>query len=56
MAIKPNYPVAAPIFCLNLHWNGEHNVHNSEWIRDLEREVRDYITHTYDTYLILVIH
>jgi len=39
VAIKPNYPVAAPIFCLNLHWNGEHNVHNSEWIRDLEREV-----------------
>ena len=26
-------------FCLNLHWNGEHNIHNSENIRSLEKAV-----------------
>lgn len=39
VAIKPDYPISAPIFCINLHHQGEHNVHNNEWIRDLEREV-----------------
>jgi len=39
VAIKPDYPVSAPVFCLNLVHNGEHNVHNNEWMRDLEREV-----------------
>ena len=41
VAIKPNYPVVAPIFCLSLHWNNEtYTVHNSEHIRNLERAVR----------------
>lgn len=33
IAVKPDYPIRAPVFCLNLHWKGEHNVHNSEHIR-----------------------
>ena len=33
VAVKPDYPRRAPVFCLNLHWAGEHNVHNSEAIR-----------------------
>ena len=33
IAVKPDYPRRAPVFCLNLHWDGEHNVHNSENIR-----------------------
>jgi len=37
IAVKPDYPRRAPVFCLNLHWDGEHNVHNSENIRELER-------------------
>merc|ERR1711860_111921 len=36
IALKSDYPKRAPVFCLNLHWNGEYNVHNSERIRDLE--------------------
>ncbi len=37
IAVKPDYPSSAPVFCLNLHWRGEHNLGNSENIRDLER-------------------
>ena len=33
IAVKPDYPRRAPVFCLNLHWDGEHNIHNSENIR-----------------------
>ncbi len=33
IAVKPDYPRQQPVFCLNLHWNGEHNLHNSEHIR-----------------------
>jgi len=25
IAVKPNYPDQAPVFCLNLHWRGVHN-------------------------------
>merc|ERR1712226_1420887 len=39
VAIGPHYPYSSPVFCLNLHWNGEHNIHNSENMRALEREV-----------------
>ena len=39
VAIGPHYPYSPPVFCLNLHWNGEHNLHNSENMRVLEREV-----------------
>ena len=39
VAIGPHYPYSPPAFCLNLHWNGEHNLHNSENMRALEREV-----------------
>jgi hypothetical protein len=39
VAIGPHYPYSPPAFCLNLHWNGEHNIHNSENMRALEREV-----------------
>ncbi|XP_059084495.1 THO complex subunit 5 homolog [Tigriopus californicus] len=37
IAIKPDYPNRNPVFCLNLHWKGEFNVHNCEHMRDLER-------------------
>jgi THO complex subunit 5 len=33
IAVKPDHPNSPPIFCLNLHWNGEYNIHNSENIR-----------------------
>ena len=33
IAIKPDYPKTFPIFCLNLHWNGEYNIHNNEPLR-----------------------
>ena len=33
IAIKPDHPKSPPVFCLNLHWNGEYNIHNSEYIR-----------------------
>ncbi len=36
LAIKPSYPDSAPVFCLNLHWRGEHNQANNEHIRQLE--------------------
>eukprot|EP00095_Tigriopus_kingsejongensis_P000367 maker-scaffold319_size207808-snap-gene-0.28 protein:Tk00367 transcript:maker-scaffold319_size207808-snap-gene-0.28-mRNA-1 annotation:"tho complex subunit 5-like protein" len=36
IAVKPDYPNRNPVFCLNLHWEGEYNVHNCEHIRDLE--------------------
>ncbi len=36
LAIKPSYPDSAPVFCLNLHWRGEHNQANSERVRQLE--------------------
>lgn len=39
VAIMPSYPRDIPVFCLNLHWNGEHNARNSERIRVLESEV-----------------
>ena len=39
IAIGPHYPYSPPVFCLNLHWNGEHNMHNSENMRFLEKEV-----------------
>ena len=39
VAIGPHYPYSPPVFCLNLHWNGEHNLHNSENMRALEKEV-----------------
>ncbi len=39
IAVKPDYPRRAPVFCLNLHWRGEHNLGNSEHIRALERLV-----------------
>ena len=39
IAIKPDYPARAPVFCLNLHWKGEHNQANSEHLRQLERLV-----------------
>ena len=42
VAIGPHYPYSSPVFCLNLHWNGEHNLHNSENMRALEREVNTY--------------
>lgn len=37
IAVKPDYPNRNPVFCLNLHWKGEYNVHNCEHMRDLER-------------------
>ena len=45
IAVKPDYPSTPPVFCLNLHWNGEHNVHNSENIRFLERSVNYGFVH-----------
>ena len=39
IAVNPDYPNTLPIFCLNLHWNGEHNIHNSENLRALEKSV-----------------
>jgi len=39
IAVKPDHPSSPPVFCLNLHWNGEHNMHNSEYIRYLERTI-----------------
>merc|ERR1719189_1718699 len=39
IAVKPDHPVSPPVFCLNLHWNGEYNLHNSEYIRYLERTI-----------------
>ena len=45
IAIKPDHPFSPPVFCLNLHWNGEHNLHNSEYIRFLERDVNFGFVH-----------
>lgn len=39
IAVKPDHPFSPPVFCLNLHWNGEHNTHNSENIRALEKAI-----------------
>ena len=33
IAIKPDYPMRAPVFCLNLHWKQEYKAANSERIR-----------------------
>ncbi|XP_071743634.1 THO complex subunit 5 homolog [Lepeophtheirus salmonis] len=48
IAIKPDYPRTHPIFCLNLHWNGEHNINNSEHIRALEREINLGLNNIFD--------
>lgn len=45
IAVKPDHPFTPPVFCLNLHWNGEHNLHNSEYIRYLERTVNYGFVH-----------
>ena len=45
IAVKPDHPRTPPVFCLNLHWNGEHNIHNSEYIRCLERTINYDILH-----------
>ena len=45
LAVKPDHPFIPPIFCLNLHWNGEYNIHNSENIRFLERQVNFGFVH-----------
>lgn len=39
IAVRPDYPRSPPVFCLNLHHNGEYNIHNSEHVRAMEREV-----------------
>ncbi len=39
IAVKPDHPASPPVFCLNLHWNGEYNLHNCEYVRALEKEV-----------------
>jgi len=45
IAVKPDHPVSPPVFCLNLHWNGEYNLHNSEYIRYLERTINYGFVH-----------
>ena len=45
IAVKPDHPCTPPVFCLNLHWNGEHNMHNSEYIRYLERTINYGFVH-----------
>jgi len=42
VAISPAYPATPPVFCLNLHWNSEWNMHNSEKVRALEAEINTY--------------
>ena len=45
IAVKPDHPVSPPVFCLNLHWNGEYNLHNSEYIRYLEKTINYGFVH-----------
>jgi hypothetical protein len=33
ICLKPTYPAVAPVFCINLHWDGEKNTTNTEWVR-----------------------
>ena len=45
IAVEQDHPVIPPVFCLNLHWNGEYNLHNSEYIRYLERTINYGFVH-----------